>query len=103
MAPRSRRAIRRRSARLAMSPSRSASSPARLRLSEHHQYCDRIHWGGTSSDTKNLPAHPDATAPDRSDVRLLLHLRAGGPAPFEMAPGQTSVAVVHRTVEGIWF
>jgi mannose-6-phosphate isomerase-like protein (cupin superfamily) len=53
--------------------------------------------------TKRLPARADAVAPDGSDVRLLLGLRHGGMAHFELAPGETSVAVVHRTVEEIWF
>jgi mannose-6-phosphate isomerase-like protein (cupin superfamily) len=54
-------------------------------------------------DTKNLPAARDAIAPDKSDVRLLLGLKGGGMAHFELAPGETSVAVTHRTVEEIWF
>jgi mannose-6-phosphate isomerase-like protein (cupin superfamily) len=53
--------------------------------------------------TKRLPAWPDAVAPDGSDVRLLLQLRAGSLAHFELAPGQTSIAVTHRTVEEIWY
>jgi mannose-6-phosphate isomerase-like protein (cupin superfamily) len=54
-------------------------------------------------DTKNLPAARDAIAPDKSDVRLLLGLKGGGMAHFELAPGETSVAVTHRTIEEIWF
>jgi mannose-6-phosphate isomerase-like protein (cupin superfamily) len=50
-----------------------------------------------------LPARPDAVAPDGSDVRILLGLDRGGMAHFELAPGETSLAVVHRTVEEIWF
>jgi aspartate racemase len=53
--------------------------------------------------TKRLPAHPDAVAPDGSDVRVLLQARGGSLAHFELAAGQTSVAVVHRTVEEIWY
>ena len=53
--------------------------------------------------TKRLPVARDAVAPDRSDVRILLGLGGGGMAHFELAPGATSVAVAHRTVEGIWF
>jgi mannose-6-phosphate isomerase-like protein (cupin superfamily) len=45
----------------------------------------------------------DVVAPDGSDVRLLLGLAAGGMAHFELAPDQTSKAVMHRTVEEIWF
>ena len=57
----------------------------------------------TSVMTKRLPANIDAIAPDGSDVRILLGLKGGGFAHFELAPGQTSVAVAHRTVEEIWF
>jgi mannose-6-phosphate isomerase-like protein (cupin superfamily) len=53
--------------------------------------------------TKPLPANPDAVAPDGSDVRVLLHLRGGSMAHFELAAGQTSVAVRHRTVEEVWY
>ena len=53
--------------------------------------------------TKRLPARPDAVAPDGSDVRVLLELRGGSLAHFEFAPGQTSTAVAHRTVEEIWY
>lgn len=42
-------------------------------------------------------------APDGSDVRVLLGLRGGGMAHFTLAPGETSTAVAHRTVEEIWF
>ena len=54
-------------------------------------------------ETKRLPARPDVVAPDGSDVRILLGLTGGGMAHFELAPGETSIAVVHRTVEEIWF
>src|SRR3954467_6542419 len=54
-------------------------------------------------ETKRLPARPDVVAPDGSDVRILLGLAGGGMAHFELSAGGTSVAVVHRTVEEIWF
>jgi len=50
-----------------------------------------------------LPARPDVTAPDGSDVRILLGLAGGGMAHFTLAPGQVSKAVRHRTVEEIWY
>src|SRR3954454_17983452 len=53
-------------------------------------------------DTKVLPVEVDATAPDGSDVRLLLSLAGGSAAHFELDSGQTSVAVRHRSVEEIW-
>ena len=53
--------------------------------------------------TKRLPANRDAVAPDGSDVRILLGLDRGGMAHFELAPGSTSAAVAHHTVEEIWY
>jgi mannose-6-phosphate isomerase-like protein (cupin superfamily) len=54
-------------------------------------------------ETKRLPAQRDAVAPDGSDVRVLLAVGGGSLAHFELGPGETSVAVAHRTVEEIWF
>jgi mannose-6-phosphate isomerase-like protein (cupin superfamily) len=56
-----------------------------------------------SFGTTRLPVSPDAVAPDGSDVRVLLGLGGGSLAHFALAPGQTSIAVTHRTVEEIWF
>jgi len=42
-------------------------------------------------------------APDGSAVRPLLGLSGGTVAEFELAPGQVSTAVTHRTVEEIWY
>jgi mannose-6-phosphate isomerase-like protein (cupin superfamily) len=53
--------------------------------------------------TRQLPTDRDAVAPDGSDVRVLLQVRSGGLAHFELAGGQTSVAVRHRSVEEIWY
>lgn len=55
------------------------------------------------SETKHLTAERTAVAPDGSDVRVLLALRAGGMAHFELAPQHVSRAVTHRTVEEIWY
>ncbi|HET6548578.1 MAG TPA: cupin domain-containing protein [Solirubrobacter sp.] len=52
---------------------------------------------------RQLPAEPDAIAPDGSAVRVLLALDGGSMAHFELAAGETSVAVRHRTVEELWF
>ena len=54
-------------------------------------------------ETKALSVKPDVLAPDGSDVRILLGLQGGGMAHFELAPGLTSAAVAHRTVEEIWY
>ena len=52
--------------------------------------------------TTRLPETPVAVAPDGTDVRPLLQLKQGSFAHFELAPGRTSFAVAHRTVEEIW-
>lgn len=57
----------------------------------------------TNFATMRLPVRPTDTAPDGSDVRVLLSIGAGGMAHFELGPGRTSKAVRHRTVEEIWF
>ncbi|MBV8733248.1 MAG: cupin domain-containing protein [Solirubrobacterales bacterium] len=54
-------------------------------------------------ETKILRPERDAVAPDGSDVRVLLQVQGAGLAHFELAAGQTSVAVRHRTVEEIWY
>lgn len=53
--------------------------------------------------TSRLPSLPVVTAPDGSDVRPLLGLDGGGFAHFELPPGETSIAVAHRTIEEIWY
>lgn len=53
--------------------------------------------------TKRLPVARDHVAPDGSNVRILLGLKGGGMAHFELPAGQTSTAIAHRTVEEIWF
>jgi mannose-6-phosphate isomerase-like protein (cupin superfamily) len=57
----------------------------------------------TSFATKRLPAEVTEVAPDGSDVRVLLVLAAGGLAHFQLAPGETSRATLHSTVEEIWY
>jgi len=52
--------------------------------------------------TMRVPPAQDAVAPDGSAVRVLLGLKGGGMAHFELPPCQTSTAVTHRTVEEIW-
>ena len=57
----------------------------------------------SSFQTKRLPAEATAVAPDGSAVRVLLTLAGGSMAHFQLAPGDTGVAVAHRTVEEIWY
>lgn len=53
--------------------------------------------------TLSLPEEPTETAPDGFDVRVLLRLTRGSMAHFQLAPGRTSAAVEHRTVEELWY
>ena len=53
--------------------------------------------------TLPLPATPTLTAPDGSDVRVLVSLGRGSMAHFELAPGRCSAAVRHRSVEELWY
>ena len=57
----------------------------------------------TEFAASRLPVDKDVIAPDGSDVRVLLGLERGGMAHFELAPGKTSRAVTHKTVEEIWY
>ena len=56
-----------------------------------------------SFSTRALAAQPDAMAPDGSEVRLLAASARGSMAHFALGPGQVSIAVMHRTVEEIWY
>jgi mannose-6-phosphate isomerase-like protein (cupin superfamily) len=51
----------------------------------------------------SLPAEPTVVAPDGSNVRVLLQLRGGSMAHFELPAGRVSRAIVHRTVEEVWY
>jgi mannose-6-phosphate isomerase-like protein (cupin superfamily) len=52
--------------------------------------------------TKRMPVARTGVATDGSDVRVLLRVDGGSMAHFELAPGETSTAVAHRTVEEVW-
>ena len=51
----------------------------------------------------SLSPEPQATAPDGSTIRFLLKLNRGEVNHFTLPPGRTSTAVVHRTIEEIWY
>ncbi|MCA3554066.1 cupin domain-containing protein [Aestuariivirga sp.] len=55
-----------------------------------------------SLQTRERPRHPDATAPDGSEVRILAATSRGSMAQFTLPPGAVSKAVAHRTVEEVW-
>jgi mannose-6-phosphate isomerase-like protein (cupin superfamily) len=50
-----------------------------------------------------LPVEPTVHAPDGSEVRVLLALENGSMAHFHLAAATVARAVVHRTVEELWF
>ncbi len=51
---------------------------------------------------KLIDDQPIVHAPDGSDVRVLLSLKGGSMAHFELAEGRVSRAVARRSVEEIW-
>ena len=53
--------------------------------------------------TMQVPAAPNAVAPDGSDVRVLLRLGRGSMAHFELPAGRVSRAVAHRSVAELWY
>jgi mannose-6-phosphate isomerase-like protein (cupin superfamily) len=53
--------------------------------------------------TSMLGAAADVIAPDGCEVRLLAATSRGSMAHFSLLPGQVSRAVVHRTVEEVWY
>jgi mannose-6-phosphate isomerase-like protein (cupin superfamily) len=56
----------------------------------------------TDFATLPLPIDRTAVAPDGFDVRVLLRLDGGQMAHFQLAAGEVTRAVAHRTVEEIW-
>lgn len=52
---------------------------------------------------RKLPDTPDVIAPDGSEVRLLSATVRGSMAHFRLAPGQVAKAIVHRTVDEVWY
>jgi mannose-6-phosphate isomerase-like protein (cupin superfamily) len=56
----------------------------------------------TDFATSRLSRERNLVATDGSDVRILQTLSGGALTHFTLAPGQTSTAVAHRTVEEIW-
>ena len=57
----------------------------------------------TTFQTRPISDEPDTTAPDGCDVRLLANCDLGSMAHFELAPGETSRAIRHKTVHELWF
>ncbi len=53
--------------------------------------------------TSSLPDAADTIAPDGSEIRILPQLARGSMVHARLLPGKTSKAVVHRTVEELWY
>jgi mannose-6-phosphate isomerase-like protein (cupin superfamily) len=53
--------------------------------------------------TRAIAEEPDVEAPDGADVRLLATASRGSMAHFELAEGEVSKAMMHKTVEELWF
>ncbi len=53
--------------------------------------------------TKTLADEPDVIAPDGLQVRILSIGEKGSMAHFHLPAGKTGRAVMHRTVEEIWY
>jgi mannose-6-phosphate isomerase-like protein (cupin superfamily) len=67
-----------------------------------------VSGGAPSSDglpfeTLAIADAPVVTAPDGSTVHVLPRVAGGSMAHFTLEPDQASSAVVHRTVEELWF
>lgn len=50
-----------------------------------------------------LGSEYDYLAPDTAEVRMLCQMRGGGVAHCVVPPQRTTLAVVHSTVEEIWY
>jgi mannose-6-phosphate isomerase-like protein (cupin superfamily) len=53
--------------------------------------------------TQRLGASLDAIAPDGSEVRVLCSTSRGSLAHFTLPPHAVSMAILHRTVEEVWY
>jgi mannose-6-phosphate isomerase-like protein (cupin superfamily) len=53
--------------------------------------------------TRQLGEAYDVLAPDTSEIRLLVSTTRGSLAHGTLPPGRVSLAVVHRTVEEVWY
>jgi mannose-6-phosphate isomerase-like protein (cupin superfamily) len=57
----------------------------------------------TDFETTPLADAVEVVAPDGCDVRVLPQLAGGSMAHFTLAAGSASRAVVHRTIDELWF
>lgn len=64
---------------------------------------DEIAGSAVGFATKQLADPYDVLAPDGSEIRLLVGTAGGSMAHGTLPPGQVSRAIVHRTVEEVWY
>ncbi|MBL8791619.1 MAG: cupin domain-containing protein [Rhizobiales bacterium] len=57
----------------------------------------------SAAGEKPLPETPDVLAPDGSEVRILVSTARGSMAHFRLQPGQVAQAIVHRSVDEVWY
>ncbi len=57
----------------------------------------------TKMQTKRLAENYDLLAPDKSQIRLLAAMERGSMVHCTLPGGETSLAVVHETVEEVWY
>lgn len=57
----------------------------------------------SAAGEKPLPVAPDVLAPDGSEVRILVSTARGSMAHFRLQPGQVAQAIVHRSVDEVWY
>ncbi len=57
----------------------------------------------TAFATKRISEEPDVIATDGSEMRVPRGFSRGGMATFTLQPGAVSKAVVHRTIEEVWY
>jgi len=62
-----------------------------------------MQMNNTAWQTKPIAEEAEALASDGSDVRLLAASTRGSMAHFELAPEQVSRAMMHQSVEELWF
>ena len=53
--------------------------------------------------TRQLGEEYDVLAPDTSEIRLLVSTSRGSLVHGTLPPGHVSLAIVHRTVEEVWY
>ena len=59
--------------------------------------------GATAFTTKQMGGAYDVLAPDTSEIRVLVSTTRGSMAHGTLSAGGVSLAIVHRTVDEVWY